>query len=101
MESAFNEGNATWEITRYSGVDHGYTLPSSEAFNLEADARSWESMLTTFQELLAQPQTTGMNTPGPNMEDDEETGDPEDNSAAGRWSSAMCALAAGAIVLAL
>lgn len=56
MEDAFNSGNAEWEITRYSGVDHGYTAFASGAYNLVADARSWESMLTSFQELLAVPE---------------------------------------------
>lgn len=56
MEDAFEEGGASWEITRYSGVDHGYTIFSSPAYNLAADARSWKSMLNSFHELLAVPQ---------------------------------------------
>jgi len=56
MEEAFNSGNATWEITRYSGVDHGFTEFGDAAYDLVADARSWESMLSTFQEYLAVPQ---------------------------------------------
>ncbi|CAJ1965305.1 unnamed protein product [Cylindrotheca closterium] len=56
MESTFDEGAASWEITRYSGVDHGYTAFASGAYNLEADARSWKSMLNSFNELLAVPQ---------------------------------------------
>ena len=56
MEDTFNEGGASWEITRYSGVDHGYTAFASAAYNLEADARSWKSMLNSFNELLAVPE---------------------------------------------
>lgn len=57
MEDAFNSGNATWEITRYAGVNHGFTVFDGDAYNLVADARSWDSMLTTLQELVAIPQT--------------------------------------------
>ena len=55
MEIAFNGGNADWEITRYAGVDHGFTAFDSPAYNLVADVRSWESMLTTFEKLIAVP----------------------------------------------
>lgn len=55
MEMAFAEGNAEWEITRYSGIEHGYTSWYSSAYDLEADARSWESMMTSFKELMAAP----------------------------------------------
>jgi hypothetical protein len=76
MEDAFNGGTADWEITRYAGVEHGYTSFGSAAYNLMADARSWESMLTTFKELLAVPQqiideptpapaVVGVTTPAP------------------------------------
>ena len=57
MEEAFNGGEANWEITRYAGVQHGYTVPGQAAYNLNADARSWESMLSSFEELMAVPQT--------------------------------------------
>jgi hypothetical protein len=66
MEGAFNGGLADWEITRYSGVGHGYTAFSSGAYNLVADARSWESMLTSFEELMAVPRI--MDTPAPSMD---------------------------------
>ena len=56
MEDAFNSGDAEWEITRYSGVVHGYTAFASSAYNLVADARSWESMLSSFRELMAVPE---------------------------------------------
>lgn len=55
MENIFNEGQSNWEITRYAGVLHGYTEWSGDAYNLVADARSWESMMSSFKELMAVP----------------------------------------------
>jgi Dienelactone hydrolase family len=55
LEAALNGANATWEITRYSGVEHGFTEWGSDAFSLKADVRSWESMLTALQELMVAP----------------------------------------------
>jgi dienelactone hydrolase len=63
MEGAFNGGEANWEITRYAGVQHGYTVPGQEPYNLNADVRSWESMLSSFEELLALPQIAATPTP--------------------------------------
>eukprot|EP00549_Striatella_unipunctata_P025574 CAMPEP_0118725752 /NCGR_PEP_ID=MMETSP0800-20121206/33314_1 /TAXON_ID=210618 ORGANISM="Striatella unipunctata, Strain CCMP2910" /NCGR_SAMPLE_ID=MMETSP0800 /ASSEMBLY_ACC=CAM_ASM_000638 /LENGTH=1077 /DNA_ID=CAMNT_0006634485 /DNA_START=1 /DNA_END=3234 /DNA_ORIENTATION=+ len=59
MEDAFNERNASWEITRYAGVDHGYTSWNGGAYNLVADARSFESMM----EVLADTMPTGTHVP--------------------------------------
>jgi hypothetical protein len=56
MEGAFNGGEAIWEINRYVGVQHGYTVPGQEAYNLNADVRSSEIMLSSFEELMAVPQ---------------------------------------------
>jgi hypothetical protein len=51
-----NAANADWEITRYSGVVHGFTnWDSTDAYSLKADYRSWESMLTAFEELMPIP----------------------------------------------
>jgi Dienelactone hydrolase family len=56
LEAALNAGNAIWEITRYSGVVHGFTKwDAADAYSLKADARSWESMMTTFEQLLPLP----------------------------------------------
>jgi hypothetical protein len=56
LESALNDANATWEISRYSDVVHGYTVWNSNAYNLNADARSWESMTTAFSEKMIMPE---------------------------------------------
>lgn len=52
MEAAFNARNASWEISRYAKVDHGYTSWTSGAYNVMADDRSWDSMMSTFAALL-------------------------------------------------
>jgi hypothetical protein len=56
LESAFNDANATWEISRYSGVQHGFTIWDGSAYNLNADARSWESMATAFNDKTIMPE---------------------------------------------
>jgi Dienelactone hydrolase family len=56
LEAALNAANALWEITRYSGVVHGFTKwDSTAAYSLKADYRSWESMLTAFEQLMPIP----------------------------------------------
>lgn len=55
LEAALNAANASWEISRYSGVDHGFTDWAADAYSLTADARSWDSMLALFQELMVKP----------------------------------------------
>jgi Dienelactone hydrolase family len=68
LESAMNQANTTWEITRYSGVGHGFTSWSSTAYSPKADYRSWQSMLTVMEELMplstsAANITTNVTTP--------------------------------------
>jgi len=50
LENSLNSGNAQWEITGYSGVGHGFTKWDSFSYDLNADVRSWESMLDIFHE---------------------------------------------------
>jgi hypothetical protein len=56
LEGALNAANATWGITRYSGVQHGFTVWSDRRYNLNADVRSWESMTTAFYEKMIMPE---------------------------------------------
>ena len=58
LEESLNGANTTWEISRYSNVDHGFTSWGGRAYNARADSRSWESMLHVFNMVL-----------GPVMED--------------------------------
>jgi len=46
MEEAFDAGNAKWEISRWSGVGHGFTSWTSNNYNARADVRSWEQTMT-------------------------------------------------------
>jgi len=55
LEAALNEGNAGWETTRYSGVDHGFTKWGDDRYDLVADYRSWESMKHAFEEKMPVP----------------------------------------------
>jgi dienelactone hydrolase len=55
IEEIFNAGKASWEITRFVGLGHGFTNPNEETYNLVGDARSWESMITVFEELMLVP----------------------------------------------
>lgn len=56
MEESLNERDASWEITRYSNVNHGYTSWSNPAYNVVADARSWDSMMTTLSSIMPVPE---------------------------------------------
>jgi hypothetical protein len=62
LEAALNSGNANWEITRYSGVDHGFTDWQSDAYSVSADVRSWEAMMTAMKELGLAPQLSSDGT---------------------------------------
>lgn len=44
LELSLNISNATWEINRYSDVQHAFTNPEDSRYNKLADLRSWESM---------------------------------------------------------
>lgn len=102
MEDAFNSGNATWEITRYSGVNHGFTVFDSDVYNLVADARSWDSMLSVLQELMAVPQMVvdtdgGSSAPGPSPTDG--GGDDAPSGALARFSKSIFLVALASLVL--
>jgi hypothetical protein len=56
LEGALNTANATWGITRYSGVQHAFTVWHDPRYVLKADARSWESMLAVFSEKMIVPE---------------------------------------------
>lgn len=50
LESKFKQANATWQITRYSGVYHGFTKFDSDAYNEWVDSRSWKEMSSFLAE---------------------------------------------------
>lgn len=77
LEAALNEGNAGWETTRYSGVEHGFTKwDDADGYDLVADYRSWESMKHAFEEKMPVPTKAGMG------ETDNSAGSAEGESAA-------------------
>ncbi len=55
VESILNEGNAEWEISRWSDVDHGFTNWANDAYNLRADFRSWSAFLTAMKDKMDGP----------------------------------------------
>jgi dienelactone hydrolase len=59
-----NVNNATWEITRYSGVQHAFTNFLDARYNEVADSRSWLSMDGFLAEAFGKKQYMGME---PNM----------------------------------
>lgn len=46
LEAALDNGDAKWEISRWSEVLHGFTSWTNSAYNARADVRSWEQTLT-------------------------------------------------------
>ena len=89
MENAFNEGDADWEITRYSGVVHGYTVwDSANAYSPVADARSWEAMFGVFEERMAVPVPV-MDSPSMDSPSDSPVESPSDSSTTSADSGAM------------
>ena len=57
-----NSGNASWEITRWSGVLHGFTSWESSGYNLRADIRSWDQAISAFDTVMVAPERVA---PGP------------------------------------
>jgi len=49
---------AGWEITRYAGVNHGFTNWGGLGYNLRADARSWDEMMSIFEDMKQSPDPT-------------------------------------------
>lgn len=58
LEMSLDNATADWEITRYANVDHGFTKWGSPAHTDLSDARSWDSMMLAFEELLPLPSAT-------------------------------------------
>jgi dienelactone hydrolase len=62
LEESLNNNKADWEITRYSGVLHGFTQWGATNYNLNADVRSWTAMMTAMAELVEVPQMASENS---------------------------------------
>ena len=50
LESQLNEANATWQLTRYSNIEHAFTKWDDDRYNKRADERSWHEMGTFLGE---------------------------------------------------
>merc|ERR1712194_850004 len=59
LELHLDAANATWEISRYSNAQHGFTGWSSPAYQPMADSRSWMSTMGLFETMVADATTTG------------------------------------------
>merc|ERR1712157_528719 len=82
LEQTLNKGNATWEITSYSNAEHGFTNFDSTVYNPIADARSWDSMKSAFQELLNVPQQEKNNDVDNSNVEQEKNNDVDDSNVA-------------------
>ena len=50
LESTLSAANTSWEISRYSGIEHAFTVFSDDRYNVWADVRSWNSMAKFLSE---------------------------------------------------
>jgi len=50
LEARLKQANATWQITRYSGVEHGFAVPKGAAYNEWVAHRSHAEMETFLDE---------------------------------------------------
>jgi len=75
LELQLDAAGATWEITRYSNAQHGFTKWGSGAYDAMADSRSWNSMMTLFSSLH---QTSLMEAPDTTIDMVQDTGDDVD-----------------------
>ena len=60
LEETLNAANSTWEITRYSGIEHAFTVFDDERYSEWADKRSWQSMEGFLKEAFGQVPFDGM-----------------------------------------
>jgi len=52
LESKLVDANSTWQITRYSGIEHGFTMFDLPAYNAWVDERSWNEMGSFLSEVF-------------------------------------------------
>eukprot|EP00978_Attheya_sp_CCMP212_P029909 scaffold108107_cov58-Attheya_sp.AAC.1 len=60
LEAALNEGGAEWEMTRYSGVVHAFTVFNDVRgrYNVRADTHSWTAMGTFLTSAFGRVEVT-------------------------------------------
>mmetsp|Transcript_36677 Transcript_36677/g.87549 ORF Transcript_36677/g.87549 Transcript_36677/m.87549 type:complete len:602 (-) Transcript_36677:25-1830(-) len=52
LEGVMNSGGTKWEYSRYSGVEHVFTVWDHPHYNPTADVRSWEDMQTFLSDVF-------------------------------------------------
>lgn len=54
LEMTLDNSTNMWEITRYWGIEHAWTVWGGDAYNEWADVRSWDSMVEFLQEVFGE-----------------------------------------------
>jgi dienelactone hydrolase len=67
LEATLDAANSTWEITRYSGIEHAFTKFGDDRYNEWADRRSWESMQGFLKEAFGEEPFDGMKPASTNV----------------------------------
>jgi len=86
LEMHLDSVNATWEITRYSNAQHGFTEWGTGAYQQMADSRSWWSMMSLFDSIIT---ADTMDTADVNDVDSGENADVNDVDSGGNVVVAM------------
>ena len=68
LEERLNSANSTWQITRYSGIEHAWTKWHDDRYNQRADERSWHEMASFLAEAFGEI-TYGTSAPEATMVD--------------------------------
>lgn len=54
LEMTLDNSTNVWEITRYWGIEHAWTVWGGNAYNEWADIRSWNSMVEFLEEVFGE-----------------------------------------------
>jgi len=55
LENVLTSSNASWELTTYGNVTHGFTRWGTMVYDVVGDTRSWDSMMSVLKKLLIVP----------------------------------------------
>merc|ERR1712194_117417 len=58
LEAHLDGASATWEISRYSNAQHGFSKWDAGAYDVMADSRSWMSMMSLLDTLSSEADTS-------------------------------------------
>ena len=54
LESDLEQGDAVWEMVRYSGIQHAFSRWYGENYDARVDARSWDYSMNYLKEMFGQ-----------------------------------------------